>query len=192
MLEGARLSIGSASLVFLEAKRDGLSDTALAEKSNALSQLFPPEDWDTHEFFEEIGRKLSPPWGLHWHVLPIHKRQGWDRWPRDRRFDDHVMLRRDHARLALALPLEHRVTFEFPPPNFVFPIAESPDSMKTGAGILSGSVGIAVYSPDGQLLSSTCLHFYAFTLCFRLHQRQQPVAVHRWRLCLDCTRAVCI
>jgi hypothetical protein len=152
VLEGARLSIGSAPLVFLEAKRDGLSDADLAEKSTALSQLFPLEVWDTHEFFEEIGRKLLPPWGLQWHVLPVQQRQGWDRWPHDRHFDDHVMLRRDYGHLSLALPREPRVAFEFPPPSFVFPIAENPNSMETGTGSLSGSVGIAVYSPYGQLL----------------------------------------
>lgn len=148
-LDGANLSIGSASVVFLEAKRDGLTLAALAKKSKYISQLFPTETWETHEFFEEIGRKLPPPWGLQWHVLPVRKLQGWDRWPHDRHYDDHVMLRRDYGHLSLALPLEPLVTFEFPPPNFVFPIAENPDSMETRAGSLSGTVGIAVYSPHG-------------------------------------------
>jgi hypothetical protein len=148
-LDGANLSIGSASVVFLEVKRDGLTAAALAEKSKSVSHLFPTEVWETHEFFEEIGRKLPPPWGLQWHVLPVRKLQGWDRWPQDRHYDDHVMLRRDHGHLSLALPLEPLVTFEFPPPNFVFPISENPDSMDSGAGSLSGSVGIAVYSPHG-------------------------------------------
>jgi hypothetical protein len=179
-LQGAQLSIASASLVFLEAKRDGLTAAALAEKSHTLSQLLPSDVWETHEFFEEIGRQLPPPWGLHWHILPVRRRHGWDGWPHDRHFDDHVMLRRDNAHLSLALPLEPRVTFEFPPPDFVFPIAAGPDSMETGAGSLSGTVGIAVYSPRGQLLLLCIIlkcppQRFCFVLmlpCFpRFHQR---------------------
>ena len=149
-LEGAQLSIASASLFFLEVKRDGLTASVLTDKRHALSQMFPSNIWTTHEFFEEIGRKLPPPWGLEWHVLPVHQRQGWEGWPHDRHFDDHVMLRRDGS-VSLFLPLEPRVVFEFPPPNFVYPIAGSSDSVKKGAGSLSGTVGIAVYSPGGQI-----------------------------------------
>jgi hypothetical protein len=132
----------------LEAKRDSLTASALAAKRKILSQLFPSEIWTTHEFFEEIGRKLLPPWGLEWQILPVHQRNGWNGWPQDRHFDDHVMLRRDR-RLSLSLPLEPRVVFEFPPPNFVFPVAVSSDSEKKGTGTLSGAVGIAVYCPGG-------------------------------------------
>jgi hypothetical protein len=152
-LEGAPLSISSASLIFLEVKRDDLTAAAVAEKNKVLATLFPRDAWSTHEFFEEIGRKLAPPWGLQWHVLPVYERQGWDGWPRDRHFDDHVMLRRGDGQLSLALPHEPRVAFEFPPPEFVFPMVEkSSGSVEKGAaGALSGTVGIAAFSPHGQL-----------------------------------------
>jgi hypothetical protein len=158
-LEGAPISVASASLVFLEAKRDSLSDAELTQKRVALSQLLPQNVWGTHEFFEEIGRKLLPPWGLQWHVLPVHQRQGWAGLPCDRQFHDHVLLRREDKRVTLALPLQPRIAFEFPPANFVYLIIERSDSTEKGAATLSGSVGVAVYSPDGQLLfPCICLH----------------------------------
>ncbi len=184
MLEGAQRSVSSASLVFLEAKRDNLTASASIAKRKILSELFPSEIWTTYEFFEEIGRKLPPPWGLEWHVLPVYQRNGWNGWPHDRHFDDHVMLRRDR-RLSLSLPPEPRVVFEFPPPNFVFPIVVSSDLDKRGAGTLSGTVGIAAYSPDGQrTLSCSCPsnQFLTFTflnsaLCRRFLQRSSAIAI---------------
>jgi hypothetical protein len=200
-LEGAPLSVGSASLVFLEVKRDGLSDADLTQKRLALARLLPPNVWETHEFFEEIGRKLAPPWGLQWHVLPVRGRQGWAGWPGDRQFDDHVLLRREDKRVSLALPLEPRVEFEFPAANFVYPIVQRSGSTEEGAAALSGSVGVAVYSPNGvnccYAASALMPHvvfssfFLSQSFCFRLQQRSQPFVVHRRRARHDVAGAAC-